>query len=220
MSTGPDDQQAVPYNTPQVSTAPWVMPGICAVRLIAGGRTLTEPLQIVMDPRIKTPMSELEEQFTASKSIYDDLLHATDALHEITVLRGQLKSREAQPSIASADASLESKLDAIAGSGERERGGRGGATGPPNLTTARTQLARIEHEIEAADRAPTTAQVEAWHTAEQPLTGLLDQWRELKQTDLHALNQKLEREHLSLIVLDTRKIDHSVEEQIDIGDEE
>ncbi len=93
MSTGPDADQAVPYNTPAVSTAPWVMPGNYTVRLIAGGKTMSEPLKIVMDPRVKTPAADLEQQFKVSKAIYDDLLRATAAIHEITVLREQLKAR-------------------------------------------------------------------------------------------------------------------------------
>ena len=60
LSTGPDDELATPHDTPQVSTAPWVMPGEYTVRLIANGKTLSEPLKVVMDPRVKTPMADLE----------------------------------------------------------------------------------------------------------------------------------------------------------------
>jgi hypothetical protein len=71
MSTGPDADQAVPYNTPSVSTAPWVMPDTYTVRLIAGGKTFFEPLKIVLDPHVKIPRAELEVQFAVPKSIYD-----------------------------------------------------------------------------------------------------------------------------------------------------
>jgi photosystem II stability/assembly factor-like uncharacterized protein len=223
MSTGPDADQAVPYNTPSVSTAPWVMPDEYTVHLIAGGRTFSEPLKIVMDPRVKTPRAELEEQFTTAKSIYDDIMHATAAMHEITVLRDQLKARSGQAPVAAASDSIESKLDAIAGGGARGGRGvggvRGGAAGPPNLAGVRVALARIEKEIENTDQAPTDAQVEAWHITAQPLPGLLDQWQQLKQTDLKTLNQQLEREHLALLDLNTQKIDHDVEDQIEMGDE-
>ncbi len=211
MSTGPDADQAVPYNTPSVSTAPWVMPDTYTVRLIARGKALSEPLKIVMDPRVKTPRADLEEQFTVAKSIYDDSMRATAAMHEITVLHDQLKARASQAPIVAAGDSIESKLDAIAGGGGRGGrgggGGRGGPAGPPNLNTVRLALARIEKQIEDADQAPTEAQVEAWHITAQPLAGLLDQWQHLKQTDLKALNQQLEREHLALLDLNTQKID-------------
>ncbi|MDQ1454090.1 MAG: hypothetical protein QOK38_3956, partial [Acidobacteriaceae bacterium] len=167
MSTGPDAEQAVPYNTPSVSTAPWVMPDMYTVRLVAGGKTLSEPLKIVMDPRVKTSRTELEEQFTVAKTIYDDIVRATSAMHEIRVLRDQLKARASQAPVAAAGDSIESKLDAISGGGVRgdrgNGGGRGGPTGPPNLNAVRLALARVEKEIENADQAPTDAQVDAWH---------------------------------------------------------
>ncbi len=222
MSTGPDADQAVPYNTPSVSTAPWVLPGNYSVRLIAGGKTMTEPLKVVMDPRVKTSASDLENQFKVSKAIYDDLLNATSAIHEITVLREQLKARQAQPPVANTSDSLEAKLDKIAGSerGLRGMGGRGAPAGPATLTSVRTQLARVEHSIQNADEAPTTAQSEAYQTVRKPLDDLLRQWNQLKQTDLKALNASLEHQHLPLLRLDTSKIDHDVEDQIEMGDEE
>jgi photosystem II stability/assembly factor-like uncharacterized protein len=223
MSTGPDAEQAVPYNTPSVSTAPWVMPDTYTVRLIAGGKTLSEPLKVVMDPRVKTPRADLEEQFTVAKSIYDDVMRATAAMHEITVLHDQLKARAGQAPVAAASDSIESKLDAISGGGARGSrgggGGRGGPAGPANLNTVRLGLARIEKSIENADQAPTEAQVEAWHITAQPLARLLDQWQQLKQTDLKALNEQLARKHLALLDLNTRKIDHDVEDQIEMGDD-
>jgi photosystem II stability/assembly factor-like uncharacterized protein len=222
MSTGPDADQAVPYNTPSVSTAPWVLPGNYTVRLIAGGKTMSEPLKIVMDPRVKTPATDLEQQFKVSKAIYDDLLRTTSAIHEITVLREQLKAREKQAPVAGAGDSLEAKLDKIAGSerGGRGGGGRGGPMGPPNLGSVRTQLARVEHQIQNADQAPTAAQVEAYGVVSKPLGDLLQQWEQLKQTDLKALNASLEHDHLPLLRLDTSKIDHDVEDQIEMGDDE
>jgi photosystem II stability/assembly factor-like uncharacterized protein len=223
MSTGPDADQAVPYNTPSVSTAPWVLPGNYTVRLIADGKTISEPLKVVMDPRVKTSTADLQEQFKVSKAIYDDLLKATAAIHEITVLREQLKTREKQPPVAGESDSLETKLDKIAGSepgGREGGGGRAAPAGPATLGSVRVQLARVEHSIQNADQAPTAAQVEAYQIVSKPLGDLLQQWEQLKQTDLKALNASLEHEHLPLLRLDTSRIDHDVEDQIEMGDEE
>jgi hypothetical protein len=220
MSTGPDADQAIPYNTPSVSTAPWVMPGTYTVRLIASGKTISQSFKIVMDPRVKTSTADLQVQFDAAKSIYDDLIRATTAIHEITILRDQLKARSGQATVVAGGNALEPKLDAIAGSERGGRGGgRGGPAGPPNLGSVRVTLARIEKQIENADEAPTAAQIDAWHLSAQPLNGLLDQWQQLKQTDLKALNKQLEGNHLALLRLNTEIIDHDVEDQIELGDE-
>ncbi|WP_162538873.1 glycoside hydrolase [Granulicella sp. WH15] len=217
MSTGPDADEAVPHNTPSVATSPWVLPGSYTVRLTAGGKVLTEPLQVVLDPRVKTSTADLEAQFTASRAIYDDMLRATVAIHEITVLRDQLHSGGSHVSEANV-ASLEAKLNLIAGAASGG-GGRRGVAGPPTLGSVRTTLARLEHSIQNADAAPTTAQLEACQIAAQPLAGLLEQWQTLKQTDLKVLNQTLLKRHLPLLSLNTGVIDHDVEDQIELGDE-
>jgi hypothetical protein len=219
MSTGPDDERAIPHDTAQVSTAPWVMPGGYTVRLIANGNTISQPLKIAMDPRVKTSTVDLEQQFTLAKSIYDDLMRATAALHEISVLREQLEARSKQPAIRNAGPSIDSKLDAIAGS-EHERGVGRGPAGPPTLGSVRMRLARIEHSIESADEAPTTGQKEAYDITVKPLAGLIEQWRALKHTDLQSLNEQLKRSHLAVLSLDTSKIDHDVEDQLEMGEEE
>jgi hypothetical protein len=219
MSTGPDADMAVPHDTPQVSTAPWVMPGTYTVRITGGGQTQTAQFKVVMDPRVKTPLADLQAQFDVSKAMYDNLLKMTSTLHEITVLREQMKARSNQAPVAEADKAIEAKLDAIAGSETRERG-RGPATGPTNLTSLRSQIARLEHSIQNADTAPTTAQVEAAKSLEQPIDGLIQQWEQLRATDLKSLNEQLLKSHLSALEIDTFKIDHDVEDQIQVGDED
>jgi len=65
------------------------LPGAYQVRLTAGGRTLTEPLTIRMDPRVTTPLAELQAQ--------DDLVQRVDErLNELhrTVIR--LRSARSQ----------------------------------------------------------------------------------------------------------------------------
>jgi hypothetical protein len=132
-----------------------------------------------------------------------------------------MKARAGQTPVANAGPSIESKLDAIAGA---ERGGRGGfmrgPAGPPTLGTVRTTLARLEHSIENADAAPTAAQSEAYATTVKPLAGLLDQWKQLKQTELKSLNEELKHERLAVIKLDTRELDRGVEDELEMGDED
>jgi photosystem II stability/assembly factor-like uncharacterized protein len=220
MSTGPDADQAVPYNTPAVPSSPWVMPGTYTVRLIAGNMKQSEPIKVVMDPRVKTPTAEIEAQFKLSKSIYADMMRATVAIHEITVLHDQLKAK-APAAVAAASDSLDTKIVKImGGAGQRGGGGRGGPAPPPSLNAVRTQLARLEHTVQNADVAPTTAQSENYDTLVKPLNDLLDQWTALKGSDLSALNSTLRLNHLPTLDMSTSIIDHNVEDQIELGDEE
>ena len=220
MSTGPDADMAVPYDTPAVSTAPWIMPGTYTVRLTGGGHTETAQFTVVMDPRVKTPTADLQAQFDQAKGMYDDLLKATAALHEITILREQLKARANQAPVAQAEPSLSSKLDALAGVERGGGGARGGPGGPPSLNSMRAQIARLENEVEKADEAPTAAQVTATQGSIQSLDALVAQWNQLKATDLKALNGQLLGLHLSALQLNTFRLDHDVEDQIQVGDDQ
>jgi hypothetical protein len=218
MSTGPDAAQAVPHDTPSTAASPFVMTGTYTVKLIAGGQTMTAPITIVMDPRVKSSQAELQAQFDASKAMYDDMQKATTAIHEITVLREQLPSKAPADSVA-----LTAKLNAIAGGGGGGRGGGGGGRGgggggPATLTTVRQTLARLEHSVQNVDRAPTPSQMETYAATTKPLPGLLQQWEDLKKTELKALNLMLEKKGMPLLSLDTRKIDHDVVDQIEFGD--
>ena len=219
MATEPDYDMAIPHDTPNVTTAPWVMPGSYTVRLIADGKTYTEPLKVVMDPRVKTPIADLEQQFKLAKRIYGELLDSTAALKEINVLREQLKARSGQPIVGQAGPSLNSKLDAIVGPEHRSGFGRG-PMGPPTLSSTRVQLARMLHSIENADEAPTPAQQDAVQLVRKPLPDLMEQWQKLKQTDLHSLNEQLRRNHLAIIDVDRDKPNADAEDPIEMGDED
>jgi photosystem II stability/assembly factor-like uncharacterized protein len=226
MATGPDASQAVPHKTPPVPSSPFVMPGEYTVKMIAGGKTFTTKLQVVMDPRVKTPVADLEKQFAVSKKMYDQMMRATVAIHEATVLRHQMEA-DGYKGPSGQSSTLESKLEKIIGveRGE-ERGGGGGRRGgggptpPPTLGSARTALARLEHEIQNADVAPTTTQVQAAEETGKPIEDLLQQWDTVKKIDLKGLNDALHQKNLPLLALDTHIIDHDVEDQIELGDED
>jgi hypothetical protein len=96
----------------------------------------------------------------------------------------------------------------------------GGAADQQDLGSVRTQLARIEHSIQNAEAAPTAAQIEAYEITAKPLALLLEQWNTVKNTDLKALNAQLRDKHLPLLTLDTNIIDHDVEDQIELGDDQ
>lgn len=240
MSTEPDADQAVPQDTPAVENSPWVLPGRYTIRLTASGKTLTEPVSVVMDPRVKTPIDELEEQFHVSKAIYDDTVNATGAIQEIAALREQMRrsgqgsgsgGAESSEAATSPQAgtksrpkstlgeSLETDLEKIAGRPEAN-GPQRGQAGPPTLATVRLQLARMEHSIQSADTRPTAAQVEAYQTAAKPLAGLLQQWEQIKKKDLKALNAERAVRHLPALRIDTDLFRQGMRDEIEMGDEE
>ncbi len=62
---------AVFHDTAREPNGVWAMPGSYTVRLSANGRSVTRPLILGMDPRVKTPQPELLRQFTLSAQLSD-----------------------------------------------------------------------------------------------------------------------------------------------------
>jgi hypothetical protein len=48
-----------------------VLPGRYTVTLIAGDARVSQPLEVRMDPRVKTAASDLDQQFTLSMRVYE-----------------------------------------------------------------------------------------------------------------------------------------------------
>jgi photosystem II stability/assembly factor-like uncharacterized protein len=81
---------ATPGNTTRIPTGPWAPPGGYTVRLTAGGQTQTQPLRLRLDPRVKTPPSGLDQQFTLSMRLYQSINRLFDLGERGRPLQGQL----------------------------------------------------------------------------------------------------------------------------------
>jgi photosystem II stability/assembly factor-like uncharacterized protein len=72
---------AIPERTPAEPRGPWVLPGRYTVELVAGegpgARTVSRPLVVNMDPRVKTPLADLRAQHALSRLLADALSRAT-----------------------------------------------------------------------------------------------------------------------------------------------
>ncbi|HET9011526.1 MAG TPA: hypothetical protein VFN38_06895, partial [Gemmatimonadaceae bacterium] len=60
---------AIYRNTPREPRGPWALPGTYTVRLTANGRTVSQPLVVRMDPRVKTPAAGLARQFALASEL-------------------------------------------------------------------------------------------------------------------------------------------------------
>src|SRR5260370_37042833 len=115
-----------------------------------------------MEPRVRTTLPELAQQFALSKELYDDLLKASSALEEIHKLQSKT------PEIAALEG-------AAAGRG---RGAPAG--GPDSLTSVSPALSTLLRQIEAADAAPPTQASAAAADRRKALSALLAQWKTMR----------------------------------------
>ncbi|MEO7045426.1 MAG: hypothetical protein ABI091_09000, partial [Ferruginibacter sp.] len=87
---------AIYKNTSPEPTSPWVMPGIYIVKLSANGQTFTQPLKVNMDPRVKTPLADLEQQENLSLLCYNNRKKITEELTDLENIHKQLKALSAK----------------------------------------------------------------------------------------------------------------------------
>jgi hypothetical protein len=191
---------AVPHNTVPEPAAPWVMPGRYTVKLTAGGQTYTEPLTVKMDPRVRTPLPGLMQQFTLAKQCYDGQVAASKIEQEARSMRQKLQqARERAGSGPAADAiaAFDKQIVEIAGSGGGgRRFGRGAPRGADTIATVSAELGLLMRNIENADLAPTAPTVAAVAGRRGAMARLTSRWNALKSSDLPKLNTQLRQANL------------------------
>ena len=167
--------QAIAHDTPAGINSIWAAPGRYTAKLTAGGKSYTQPFTLRMDPRVKTAPAGLQQQFTLSKQLYEDVNHVAKTLAEVRALRA--KARES-------DAALEKQLAALegsAGGGRMGGGGRGGVTaGPETLSSITGSLNTLLRLLQEADVAPTAPTLAAVANRRAEIAKLMARWTELK----------------------------------------
>ena len=110
---------AIYRDTPRYPLGPLVVPGEYSVKLTVNGKTYTQALTVKMDPRVKTPLAGLQQQFALAQRIVA-LMHRTHVTgnaelegrnRELTALLEMVEGVDAAPTAAmvSAVGELEKK---------------------------------------------------------------------------------------------------------------
>jgi photosystem II stability/assembly factor-like uncharacterized protein len=180
---------AVPHRTPRYPLGPLVVPGTYTVRLIAGGRTLSAPLTVKMDPRVKVTQAGLQKKFDLSMKLYFAVNDSSQAVNQARSVHEQLQDlAEAAPdAVKEPVKALETKvselLDGSKDSGESET--------KPALSAANADMIALYKEVEKADAEPTAAQLESFAILNSRLSEELKAWEGLRSDQLAKLNQQL-----------------------------
>jgi photosystem II stability/assembly factor-like uncharacterized protein len=163
---------AVPHNTVGVPNSIWAAPGRYTVRLTVDGKSYTQPLTLKMDPRVKTPALALQQQFTMSKGLYDDITNAQRVLGQIRGIRAQAGA-----------APFTERLTALEGAGGGGgRGGRGGGApaGPDTINSVAGAMGGLMTTLQGAEVAPTTQLAAAIADRRAAMAKLMQKWTTLK----------------------------------------
>jgi photosystem II stability/assembly factor-like uncharacterized protein len=181
---------AVPGDTPRLPLGPTALPGNYTARLIADGKTLTAPLTVKMDPRVKTSSVALEKKFETEKRLASLLSQTSQAVLQAGSLREPLQKLSQQATGPARDAvqSFQKILVEILGA-------PGGFAAPPaneiTLSRVNGQVAILYGQVWQVDAEPTAGQSEAIATTEHDAADVMKRWDALRNSDLSALNRTL-----------------------------
>jgi hypothetical protein len=160
-----------------------------------------------MDPRVKTGMPGLTQQFTLSLQAYDGVQKTFAAVEEIKKLRAQIKDlldRTGKGALADALSALDKKAAAIEGEGRGDSSSPGTPGGTvdvrdPDLTKLNSGFADILEQLQIAAAAPTMPMVAAADGLQKVLSGLMASWSELKTRDVGSINTQLRQANLPVL---------------------
>ena len=96
-------------------SGPLALPGKYTVKLTAGGKDYTAPLEVTLDPRVKVGMDDLKKQFDLLTRIHRDLANLYSTVNQMQDVRGQLKglqSRLPENAVTKAALDLDKKIQA------------------------------------------------------------------------------------------------------------
>jgi hypothetical protein len=173
--TSPSEGGAVPHRTYLVSNTPWAPPGAYTVRLVADGKSYTQPLKLVLDPRVKTPASAMAQVASLSREMYDDAV----ALRAAYVAARKMSDRLT----SAGDAALKSQIDSIAPPPTRAArpgfGFRPAPSGPATLVSAGAAMMAAAMAMQGADVAPTAREIDAVTKARALYRDIMARWNAL-----------------------------------------
>jgi photosystem II stability/assembly factor-like uncharacterized protein len=204
---------AVPKDTPRSPLGPLALPAQYTARLTVNGHTSAAPLIVKMDPRVNTPPAGIQQQFNLEMRLASELTQSTEAVKEARSVFDQLHKLGGKASGPATDSlkALETKIGVILGKAAPVLPGGG----PPQPTLAQENgtVATLYGSIGQSDAAPTAAQIAAATEVERELSPLLQQWDNIKKSDLPMVNQKLHGADLPELRLDSPTEPADVDEE-------
>jgi len=193
---------AVPHETPRTPQGPLALPGTYTVRLTVGGKALSAPFTIKIDPRVHATPADLQSLFEQQIKLAAMVSKSASASLEVHSAQEQLGalSKKVGPPLKDAVEKLDKELDDLL-NGQKKPGG---GEQSPGLDDVAGGSAGLYEQVGMADAAPTAAQVKATEHASEELTEVLKHWQHSKESSIPALNHQLEAAHLPPLNLEQK----------------
>jgi hypothetical protein len=196
-SGGPAADEESEYRNP---SGPKIVPGDYEIRLTVDGRTKSQSLKVIMDPRSPATPDVLQEQLQLGKQVYTEVIEARRALAEIGSVQKRLADAEHKlgdqnPTLRAALAEAQSEISKILTNKEIPQQQPGG------LQESYMELASALHVVEGGDRAVPSQAIAVYQESSQLVKAGIETWTTFKQMKLPQLNQKLRQGGLAPIAI-------------------
>ena len=172
---------------------PRALPGNYQIRLTVDGKTLTQPLNVAMDPRASATPKELEDQLTLGHRIFVQALECRKIVAEANAVTKQLTALqsklEGHADLQAAVQNAKTTLKEILSGNEKDPHAMG-------LDAANSALVSALRAVESSDRAIPAQVVEVFDEASTAMKAAADHWAAFKSTPLRELNEQLKKANL------------------------
>ncbi len=192
---------AVPHATPRTPQGPLALPGNYTVRLTAGGKTLTAPLTVKMDPRVTATRADLESLFRLESQLSGVVTSSAKAALEAHSAREQMEklSRAASADTRKLLETEDKALDGLLNGSDKTEGEK-----EPGLDDVAEEAVGLYGQVGQADAAPTAAQQRDGDRIGLESKEVVEKWERMKSSALPELNKKLAAAGLPAINLQQR----------------
>jgi hypothetical protein len=185
---------ALPGLTPRTTLAgPMVLPGSYTAKLTVNGRTYTQPLTVVADPRVSVPAAGLAAQFHLQQRMVAGIRATYEAFNHVQELRAALAKRTTEAAGNPAGASIGTAVQALDVALAQLSSGSAG------LGVAHRDLGRRLNDMLVGDVQPTASVVAGVDGPCRSIDTALDGLRRLETTSVAELNGTLARAGLQAL---------------------
>jgi photosystem II stability/assembly factor-like uncharacterized protein len=194
--TGADQPDVDEY---RAARGPRAVPGTYQVRLTVDGKTWTQPLKIVMDPRSPATTRDLAQQLQLGRQIFAETISSRRALAEVKSVQKQLSDLEQK---LGDHAELKSTVAQFEGEIRQILSGSEDATiHATGLERATAGLAAALAVVESGDRAVPSQAIALYHESSEASRQRMTDWNQFKTMRLPQLNQQLRQGNMTPIAI-------------------
>ncbi|MGH8402646.1 MAG: hypothetical protein ACRESO_04490, partial [Gammaproteobacteria bacterium] len=173
---------------PVIPRGPLMLPGHYTARLTVDGRGYSQPLTVMLDPRVHPAAGALEKQLDFALQI-GKVMDTTagayanlEQLHtQLVVLRQQLAGKPAQKTLLTSVNRLDHQVETLRSTASREK----------NLAAINSALTNLASQVNDGDRAPPAAYREEFKRYAQYADEAISNWKQLQSREIPALNAQL-----------------------------